>query len=325
MGQEINILTEVGDEIGFGHFVRCSAIKKVLEANGFNVFMYVYCNNYDLSEEGSIFKHDWIKKRTQISDLFAGSVVIIDSYIATSSLYQFYSKKCNVLIAIDDYNRIAYKSDYIINPNVYFDDIDYSNQSAKCLGGRDYVILRETFRKNTKSKTSSPEIKTVLVTLGGTDFRKILNKVSRTLSNINFIEKVIFVVPSLKEQSAIFCDNRFRILGGQTDVNIKSLMLNSDIVLSACGQTLHELASLGQSVIAICLDKDQLLNQDYYFRKNFLRDKIFWNDSDLEFKIQSQILQINLDKKKLKKAKPYKGLIDKNGVCNILNLLKEIS
>ena len=98
-----------------------------------------------------------------------------------------------------------------------------------------------------------------------------------------------------------------------------ALMQDSDIVISGCGQTLNELVSIGTPTIGVCIDDDQVCNQDFYFENNFLYHKNFWNESHLKTKLKVQINELLKYENRKEIFKNTRGLINKNGVINLIN------
>ncbi|WP_207769137.1 hypothetical protein [Leptospira adleri] len=67
------------------------------------------------------------------------------------------------------------------------------------------------------------------------------------------------------------------------------------IVISGCGQSLNELYNLQKNTIGICIDHDQILNQEYYYEIGFLRSKLSWDSSNLLEEIEEMISNLFLD------------------------------
>jgi UDP-2,4-diacetamido-2,4,6-trideoxy-beta-L-altropyranose hydrolase len=247
--------------------------------------------------------------------------VIIDSYLAQKDVYAKLQATFKKVIAIDDYNRLQYCTTALINPNVFFSDIDYTNQTITCIGGKNYVILRKEFRQQPKEIFIKNDVEEILVTVGGTDFRNILPAIAEACLKTQ-VQKIIVIASEINNLN--LKDKRISILPLQDASGIYHYMQKADLVISACGQTLHELASLGKPTIGICLDIDQQPNQKFYFEKRFLPMQINWNDEDLVNKIQMAItLYQPIEKRKLI-ASNSPSLIDKFGVNNIITAIKNL-
>lgn len=317
---KILILTEAGKDIGLGHYTRCSALYDAIEAEGDQAYMMVFLNDFCLEDERLIGKN-WLQDLQQILAYGDCETVIVDSYLAQENVYSNISSTFKKVIAIDDYNRLQYRVTAVINPNVFFDDIDYTNQKVKCIGGKDFVILRKEFRQQPRHVFVKDSIDEILITMGGTDFRNILPVVAKA-SLATQAESITIVTSGVNDLNIE--DNRFSILPLQNVSGIYNLMQNADLVISACGQTLHELASLGKSTIGICLDVDQEPNQKFYFEKGFLPLPINWSDENLISKIQTAITLYQPVEKRRSIALEAPSLIDKFGVNNIVSTIKNL-
>jgi spore coat polysaccharide biosynthesis predicted glycosyltransferase SpsG len=207
----------------------------------------------------------------------------------------------------------------IINPNVYFSEINYNNQNSNMLGGIDFVILRETFRNVSKYKISNKKKLNILVTIGGSDYRNIMPLIIETLL-INSFHNIVAISPDKAVNG--FLDDRLTILKMQNENEIYEQMLNCDIAISACGQTLHELASIGVPTIGICIDSDQILNQQFYFKSKFLPNLISWNDLNLKEKILDGLQLLHNIDKRVQINNNSLRTINRNGVYNIINEIK---
>lgn len=312
------ILTEAGKNIGLGHYTRCSALRDAMEAKGDEVWMIVFLNDYDI-ENNKLIKVDWLKDMQQVLAYKECETVIVDSYLAQADVYSTLYSAFKKVIVIDDYNRLQYEATALINPNVFFNDIDYTNQAIKCIGGKDYVILRKEFRQQPKEAFIKNDIEEVVVTVGGTDFRNILPFIAKACLQTR-VQKITIIVS--EEIDLEKEDKRVSVLPLQNASGVYYLMQKADLVISACGQTLHELASLGKPTVGICLDVDQEPNQKFYFEKGFLSTRINWNDKDLVNEIQTAIALYQPIEKRKFIALNAPLLINIFGVNNIVSAMK---
>lgn len=313
------ILTELGEGIGFGHYARCAALYQCLTEMGISGHMYVnqVNNNFSFPFSTNI---NWLKNINILNNLDKSSVIIIDSYLLDLDILRKITKLYKNIVIIDDYNRMTYEGvSLVINPNVYFSLINYSNQTAKTIGGKDFIILRKPFKNLKPKSTNNKNCLNILVTIGGSDYRNLLpiitnHLIKNTKHNIKVIDPEDILIKNSNSQ--------LTLLSAQNEFQILELMDNADIVVSACGQTLNELASMGKPTIGICIDKDQILNQEFYFKNKFLPDLIYWNDVNLVEKISNAVNKYEIIdcRKKIEIGAP--NLINKFGVNNISEILK---
>ncbi|EMO53489.1 hypothetical protein [Leptospira noguchii] len=282
------ILTEVGTSIGFGHFSRMIALNAFLDAVAIKVKTLLYAKGDFQLNHKLVEIHNW-QQDDNFSELCSNfENVLIDSYLAKSKIYESLQSFFKKVIAIDDYNRMVYPVDIVINPNVFFDQIDYSNQSAKCYGGSDFVILRESFRKYEKPKVSQED--GILITLGGSDYRNLLPQ----LCELSKVNKQITLICPEKEKLESLQEKyqKVRILGKLSESEILQEFVNAEIIISGCGQTLHELYHLRKKTVGICIDRDQIMNQEYYLNVKFLNRKIGWDSPAILNEISEAVVDL---------------------------------
>jgi len=310
---KLTILTEAGKNIGFGHYSRCKAIFENLISYDVKKEFLVNCKEVKLFDS-EIKNIDWINKIENINPTEKNHVILIDSYLADEKIYSLLKSRFKKVIALDDYNRIIYDVSLIINPNVCYKNIDYSNQKAKIKGGKSYVILRKEFRE-ISNKIINKESNKILITLGGSDYRNLLQLIVNLSHDLHELQWVI-INPENKKLERLM--HKTILLNTIDSKSMASLMLDSDIVISGCGQTLNELVSIGTPTIGICIDDDQICNQNFYFENKFINHKNFWNESNLKNKLKTQINELlNYENRKLI-FNNTRDLININGVANLI-------
>lgn len=308
--KKLLILTEAGDKIGFGHYTRCSAIKDCIQDKGVEALMVLFTQGNIKYEDA--LSLDWMNDFNSLEKLsHEYSTVLIDSYLSSGGVIERIKQLFERVIVIDDYNRIPYKADLIVNPNVFFEEIDYGNQQAPVYGGENFVILRKSFREH-EATTERPQfINNVLITFGGSDFRNLnlplLKFLVANFPHINF--SAVVIEDTAREQIKQELPN-VQLMGKLTEEQIYEQFLKADLVVSACGQTLHELASMNKRVIGICLDHDQEPNQNFYYKRGFLSQIIKWDDKDIFEKIKKAFSLT---------SQPFD--LSKDGVENIIRLI----
>ncbi|EMO34163.1 hypothetical protein LEP1GSC175_1722 [Leptospira santarosai str. HAI821] len=277
---KILFFTESGANIGFGHIARITALSDFLLGQEFH--------SITINHDGISKDKNWINESFSYSSYSGFDLAVVDSYLAGEKIYKFIRKVAKKVIAIDDYNRIVYPVDIVINPNVFFDQIDYNNQSAKCYGGSNFVILRESFRKYEKPKVSQES--GILITLGGSDYRNLLPQ----LCELSKVNKQITLICPEKEKLESLQEKyqKVRILGKLSESEILQEFVNAEIIISGCGQTLHELYHLRKKTVGICIDRDQIMNQEYYLNVKFLNRKIGWDSPAILNEISEAVVDL---------------------------------
>lgn len=283
MNKGFVILTEAGDNIGFGHLKRCLSLQTKFQSEKLNSSIYVNVEGeYDFQNENNITLNNWIDSPNLILPLVdENTFLIIDSYRATKKVYDFFTKKSINTIVIDDFNRMDYGNvQLILNPNPYFDKFLYENQTnTTIIGGEDHIILSTPFIESKKSKIDSKsKLNQICVCIGGSDYKNILPIVLNQISLTDFND---IIVITGNEQQMHKLKNQYDQFIFKYNLNseeIYDVFQNSKLVISGCGQTLHELSSIGKKTIGICYDYDQEMNQKFYLNNAFLKNSLFAED-----------------------------------------------
>lgn len=281
----VNIFTEGGKDIGFGHLTRCNAIAEQLRDMEVKVRIFAFLKEMSLDSQ-EVNDIDWHNKSPE-DFISAEDIVVIDSYLVSNKWLKAACNRAKKLVHLDDFNRTEYPVDLIINPNVFAQDLDYSNQLATWVGGPDYVVLRKSFR--ILLPKSVPSIKvSILITMGGSDYRGLLPILAQWCFETGDFEVKIIVPDGL----SVFPKGSI-VLPLLNEIEMAQEMANADFVISGCGQTLHELASFKKSVIGIGLDLDQIPNHKFYNEIGFISENIWWDEPELKSKVKKEILRLS--------------------------------
>lgn len=315
------IFTELGDGIGYGHFSRCSAIHQRLKRKNFDAILVANVRGeYQLDNE--IIICDWVKNwRKIITNL--SPYILVDSYLVSKEILIQIQQKSSKLILLDDYYRIVESVNLIINPNIYYKSFRYQCAS---LGGRDFIILRHAFREENCKALIKEKVNSVLITLGGSDYRNLLPEIVQSILT-HFPQFNLFVVTGREAHRQKFKDrfpnnSRLNFYGFLNEDRMKDLMLNCDLAISACGQTLHELAYLGIPTIGVSIDKDQELNLMQYVELGFLDQPRYWDQGGLLASINESINDYkNIVEKRARVSKIGYQNIKANGVDKIIEAI----
>jgi spore coat polysaccharide biosynthesis predicted glycosyltransferase SpsG len=306
----ILILTEAGKNIGFGHLTRCTAIYNYLEDSSFEVDLIVNLNEA-LTPNLGFENIDWLNINPEF---FANkyNLIIIDSYLVSKSWLLGLKNKQTVVVHIDDYNRIIYPVNLIINPNIFLESLDYSNQTAKYIGGPDYLILRKPFRLK-KEKSIYNGKPRLLITLGGSDYRNLLPKLINWSTDLNLF-KISIIAPDGIE----ILSKGVRVLPLLDANSMANEIINSEVIISACGQTLHEIASINRSTIGIGIDIDQIPNHKFYNSINFIKHNLWWDQNELEEEVKKELIRL-ADSSNREKDLKIDFKVNKDGAKNVVN------
>lgn len=315
------VLTEGGKDIGFGHLTRCialsQAVKEIVPSSEIEFVINGNEAAQDFIITHGIESHDfdWHKKNKSIFNLLTEKdLVIIDSYLADKSIYDYISDilydKLNHLhsgpsrlIMLDDYNRIEYPKGVVVNPSIFTDKLTYPQRDGiTYLLGKEYIILRKEFW-DVPEKVVNKQIKNILISLGGADYHEFNGNIIRDCLKSKFSSDL-----------DITNAQGYKFNAGE----MLDLMLKADLCISGGGQTVYELARIGVPTIGICFAENQKLNLEG-LQFNGIMENIGWyNNADLLPNLSKSIDILSSYEERLRRSAMAKTLVDGNGARNII-------
>lgn len=325
MNNKIYIFTESGKNIGLGHLTRCLSVYEAFEEK--NLFPQIIVKS-DIDLESILTNKnysnlDWIKNSDSILNIISeNDIVIIDSYLADVEVYKKISDKVKLFAFFDDYNRLKYPKGILINGSIFANEIEYEkNENIEYLLGLDYIPIRKEFCIN-ENKVINKNIESIIIIFGGNDIKNltpiILDKLCLEFPNIT---KNVIVNSSFNnlEQIKTISDNKTNIIFSPSVKELKKIMLESDIAISAAGQTLYELASVGTPTIMVAVAENQENNVLGWIKTDIIDFAGYYNDEYLTENIIQLIYKLSsIDTRRIKSNKSKK-IIKSAGSIMIVN------
>ena len=171
------------------------------------------------------------------------------------------------LLVIDDYGHLPeYRSDILLNPNAYAEEITYKTapETLRLLGSR-FVPLRREFQEMARQPKTTPETgRKILITTGGTDPANVSGKVLQALSLVpqSVGLEIRIVVGSLNPHAEALAAQAaaaaFPVILLHSVSDMASLMHWADLAISAAGSTCWELACAGTPMVVTILADNQV-------------------------------------------------------------------
>ena len=273
------IFTEGGDNIGFGHITRCSALYDELIKRGIETIFIVYGSNVDEVLKGKEYINtDWKNLKYLEEFLRKDDRIIIDSYLANLEIYNFISNNTKKCMYIDDNNRIKYPKGIILNP-VLYEDLEYETTNP-ILRGKDYIIVRKEFLEYKQPLKKDIDI---LITLGGTDIRNLTPELIKILKEVNSNLNIAIVIGKAfdnKEDIEKLKTNKIQLYYNVSATKMRDLILKSKFVICGCGQSINEMLILKVNFLPILIADNQLRNYNFLLKNKIINYGI--NNYDLK-------------------------------------------
>lgn len=318
---KVALITEGLSGTGYGHLTRCLSLYQAFEEKNIIPLYIANCDENGKKFIGNvdIIKLDWLNKTVTLFELIKDfDIAIIDSYLAPSEIYKKIQNLVKKAIYIDDYIRLDYPPGIIINGTIGAENLPYKKDNKhQYLLGIEYMPLRKEFWDIEIPKKEIKEVKNVLITFGGQDFREltfpILDFLLEKYPGLNY-----HVVKGTSKNNNITNNNHSNKVNFYSSLNAKEmldLMLKCDLAITAAGQTMYELARVGLKTIAIGIADNQRFNIQGWLGKNFIYDEIWYNDDDY-FKKLSDILDQQIET--VKSTKVYCDGLGSRRICQTL-------
>jgi spore coat polysaccharide biosynthesis predicted glycosyltransferase SpsG/RimJ/RimL family protein N-acetyltransferase len=291
---KVAIITEGLIGTGSGHITRCVAINQAFNEVGIIPYFIVNCDDETkpFIQDVHFIHLDWLNNIQKLLKIINGfDFVFIDSYLAPLEVYQKISTTVKNIIYLDDYLRLDYPPGIIINGTVGAENFPYKKKDDSLyLLGINFIPIRKEFWDVNVIKKNISEIKNILITFGSQD------NLSITYPILNFLlekfPKFNYQIILGNKKKGINTDKKnvtyHYTLNAQEMI---AIMQNTDIAITAAGQTTFELARLGVPTIAIGVADNQYLNIKGWREVDFIDDEIWFNDVDILGKIKKQLLE----------------------------------
>ncbi len=270
MIKKVFIFTEAGIKSGLGHLTRCLALYDAFYECNVNPSIII---NGDSSvirflDEREYFIHDWLSNINKFTDQINNdSIVILDSYNLNKFIINNFLISTKKIVLIDD-NNINYLDNIslVINTSIYAHKLKYNY--TKSIIGTEYCLLRKEFWNQTKKMYKQD--KTILLLFGGSELAVKISKQIYKIITLNFpaIDKILIVPNNINNNLNI--DKKTKIFVSPTFKETFELMKRSDIAITASGQTIYELLSLGIPSIVCSISDNQSMNEQILEEKKLV-------------------------------------------------------
>lgn len=300
---KVVIRADASIQIGTGHVMRCLTLAGVLKNQGAevsficrehkgNLIHYIEEKGYFVSRLDNPFSNTGIPNKLDNSSLvhagWLGSTqkedakacdsiletiipdwLIVDHY-AIDYRWQIKLKKhYKSLMVIDDLADRKHECNLLLDQTFGRKEDDYNNLIPKdCifLSGAQYALLRPEFlewRKYSLQRRTTPELKNILINMGGIDQDNVTGQVLHILKTCVLPEILTVTViigaasPNIESVKKLAMAMPIKTEVKVSVNNIAELMANADLAIGAAGSTTWERCCLGLPSIQIVIADNQ--------------------------------------------------------------------
>lgn len=325
---KVIIITEGGQDIGFGHLTRCLSLYQAFAVMGHEV-------QFMINEDPSIEPHLKDKKyvainwRQQDAELVSYlkniDAAIVDSYLAGIDIYEKISNQVKIAVYLDDTRRLDYPPGIVLNWGIGAKHLNYSaKEKVFYLLGPEYISLRQAFW-HVERKKINPQIKQVMITFGGDDSKNMTPKVLGFLTrHYPMLEKNVVIGRAYKNIDEIeaVMDSHTHLIHSPDEEGMRDVMLKSDIAFSSGGQTLYELACAGVPTVAVAVADNQENNVKAWEETGFIENAGYWTDPNLTAALSVKFQRFMDFEQRRRSAEAGRKQVPQNGARRIIHFIQ---
>ena len=206
--------------------------------------------------------------------------LIVDHYALDSEWESALRAYCQKIMVIDDLADRRHDCDLLLDQTFGRDERDYQPlvpEHCTILTGSYYALLRPEFaewREYSLQRRCEPQLKQLLITLGGVDKDNVTGKVLAALSDSDLPSDCHITIVMGKHASWLEAvTTQAQQLPWSTEVkvdvnNMAELMANSDLCIGAAGSTTWERCCLGlPSIMLVLAENQQKIANELHQRK----------------------------------------------------------
>jgi UDP-2,4-diacetamido-2,4,6-trideoxy-beta-L-altropyranose hydrolase len=220
---------------------------------------------------------DWTTDAQQTLEAIGVEMVdylVVDHYALDQCWEEYLRPSCSQLVVIDDLANRPHDCDVLLDQNLGRSATDYLHlldPSTLRLIGPKYALLRPEFaelRSRSLARRSIPQLKQLLITMGGMDKENVTGKVLSALkvsklpedlcitvvlgSNTPWFQQVMAQAQEMQRPTQVLVGLR----------NMAQIMVESDLAIGAAGGTAWERCCLGLPSVLLVLAENQRAGSD---------------------------------------------------------------
>ena len=182
--------------------------------------------------------------------------IIVDSHVVGERYLTEAKNTGSFVVVRDDLALYPFTCNIVFNGNADGPSLPYQSSSGDTvfLLGTEFIVLRQEFQ-TLPERTRNGRVANIMVVLGGADHHNLMPRILSTLYKLPGDFDVTAVIgPYFTNEADIrsAAQHAKRSIKLVSDPEfISELMIEADLAISAGGQTLYELATLGCPTIAI--------------------------------------------------------------------------
>jgi UDP-2,4-diacetamido-2,4,6-trideoxy-beta-L-altropyranose hydrolase len=276
-------------------------------------------SSWDGSDAGGCRDRDGVMAAASVHGC---ECVILDSYHIDNDYISAIRQAGFITIVIDDLAAHPFAAHLVVNGAAGSETIPYRSSVGDTifLLGPRYVPLHTAFW-DAPAPVRSPTVHRILVTVGGTDTGQALQTILRAVDIVPAPFSVTAVIGPFADPDTpepVPGDYRHNLTVARAPHHLRDLMTESDLAVSAGGQTLYELAACGIPTVAVQVYGNQRSNVRCLADAGIVRDGGCVAESDFESGLSQMVTDLIGDgRQRTRMSEDARRLVDGRGAARV--------
>ena len=279
----VTIRTRAGLKYGWGHLVRSQRLARHLQVSHPELSVRLAVEGdagvrrvrkernaqwFELSEDGGVYAEErWL-------DQLQSDIIVVDLIEISTPFLRLYRQRCRLLVAYADLAQAYVEPDIVICPQV-LSSYPAPRAGQQWLAGPDYFVLDDSFEGLGDPSEVSPQVKNVIVVMGGAIFREAeswLEELVQGLERQTFDSQVVLGFDRTGTLKPPGPGAYRRVTFVESTCQIGRLMRQADLAIATGGYVKLELAAVGTPALLLSIvDHQHWLAEEFATRTGAAR------------------------------------------------------
>lgn len=322
--KKIHIFIDMGHKFGMGHFSRASAlVDAFLEQNWRADFFINSDTELSLPKKPKVnyFKSDWLAQApVDFCDL-----IVIDSYSTKADFIQKLARQKpeTPCVILENFQGLNYPQNYLIH-NSSLPPLKNKNFGSTFVNDLKYLLIRKEFWHQKQKPTGALE--KILLIFGGSDIRELSLPVAKMLKREFKNLQLTIVIGSFAKKELLndlekIVDSKLALALSPKGEELAQIMADSDLAISAAGQTMYEIAASCLPVISVEIVDNQSRVNETWQKLAIAQNGGDYKDAMLMENIKKLVQLMHSKTEREKMSNNQKKLIDGKGAIRSRDLI----
>ncbi len=275
--QRVVLLSEGTSEIGSGHIVEMGGLFQAatwscLEAVGYAHVDPDLAPIADWARPLSSVEPDVLSRLGEDPCAEGARIAVTNFRSVSEEQIQALRNWAGCVVCIDELGGRTINPDVIISTSIVRSFHDYPGSTAEVFAGAEFLSLNERFQRlRLEERAFDAGVRKIVVSMGGVDRLRTTMRVLESLSDEESLQVDVVIGPGFEfgDEVLEFARPRSHIHPHVCPPELSDFLLDSDMGITAGGNTLYEMACVGTPAVVLYEDEHERLQGEEFERRGF--------------------------------------------------------